>query len=189
MPGDAVKTVVQTYRRIVSPKPMAARVDLTGRNMIVTGGAQDSIGYQVAKTLASWGANVVVTSLGDTGALQRTLREELRTSGGDGDRVTAKPLDLADSRDVSDFAEWYATHCGGELHVLVNNAGVFKDIARRSKTPVLARDGVEIHWRVNFLGTFPPHQSADAAAPAGGTTDRRRPRHLHVLGCAPPGPQ
>ncbi len=37
---------------------------------------------------------------------------------------------------------------------LVNNAGVFKDIAKRSKTTLRAPDGIEIHWRINFLGTF-----------------------------------
>ena len=28
------------------------------------------------------------------------------------------------------------------------------DIAGRSKTPLLTADGVEVHWRINFLGTF-----------------------------------
>ena len=37
---------------------------------------------------------------------------------------------------------------------MVNNAGVFKDIAGRSKTPLVSEDGMEIHWRTNFLGTF-----------------------------------
>ena len=152
--SDTLHTAIQTCRRVVSAKPMAARVDLTGRNAVVTGGARNSIGYQVARTLAAWGADVVVTSLDDTEALERALREELRASGAIEARLTARPLDLADSRSVNNFAQWYADHCGGELHALVNNAGVFRDIARRSKTPILAGDGLEIHWRVNFLGTF-----------------------------------
>ena len=53
MLADSVNVVVQTYRRVLSAKPMAARVDLSGRNVIVTGGARQSIGYQVARTLAA----------------------------------------------------------------------------------------------------------------------------------------
>ena len=151
--NDLTNLIAQTYRRLVSSKPMAEKVDLSGKNIIVTGGAEHSIGYQVAKTLAAWGGDVVVTSLGDTDALQRTLRDDLRAEGCVESRITAWHMDLSDADSVADFAKWYGEHVG-ELSILVNNAGVFKDIAKRSKTPICAPDGAEIHWRINFLGTF-----------------------------------
>ena len=150
---DLGNVVVQTWRRVLRAKPMAERVDLSGKNVIVTGGAQQSIGYQVARTLAAWGADVVVTSLGDTDALQKALRGDLRADGCDESLIAVKHLDLSDSNGVAAFVKWFAERTD-ELHVLVNNAGVFKDIAKRSKSPILAADGIEIHWRINFLGTF-----------------------------------
>lgn len=149
----AVDLVAHTYRRLTQPKPMAAKADLAGKNIIVTGCAENSIGYQVARTLAAWGADVTVTSLGDTEALERTFREDLSAAGHRDSRIAARHMDLSDEQSVAGFARWYEERAT-ELHVLVNNAGVFKDIAGRSKTPILAADGVEIHWRINFLGTF-----------------------------------
>ncbi len=151
--GDLVDLIRHTFRRLTSRRPMAVEVDLSGKNAIVTGGAENSIGYQVARTLAAWGADVVVTSLGDTDALERVLREDLRSEGYEERRITARHMDLSDDGSIADFAGWYAER-EKELHILVNNAGVFKDIARRVKTPICAADGVEIHWRINFLGTF-----------------------------------
>ena len=153
MLADIANVAIQTYRRVLGAKPMATPVDLSGRNVVVTGAAQGSIGYQVARTLAAWEADVVVTTLGDAGALERTLRDDLRAEGRSAHRITAARLDLTDARAVAAFADWCAGRTDA-LHVLVNNAGVFKDIARRSKTPIVALDGIEVHWRVNFLGTF-----------------------------------
>ncbi len=79
--GDPVDLIHRTYRRLTTPKPMAEAVDLSGKNVIVTGGAVNSIGYQVARTLAAWGADVVVTSLGETDKLERVLREDLSAEG------------------------------------------------------------------------------------------------------------
>ncbi len=143
-----------TRRPFMKSKPRAKRVDLSGRNVIVTGCAFNSIGYQVARVLAAWGADVVVTSLGDVEDLQQALRDELPERGSAGGGITAQSMDLSDSASVIRFAHWYREHHSDELHVLVNNAGLFKDIAKRSVSPILASDGEEIHWRVNFLGTF-----------------------------------
>jgi NAD(P)-dependent dehydrogenase (short-subunit alcohol dehydrogenase family) len=54
---------------------------------------------------------------------------------------------------VKDFAGWYAeTH--RTLDVLVNNAGVHLDLMSSWKQPHLLADGVEVHWRINYLGTM-----------------------------------
>ena len=154
---DFVRLVSHTGRRLISEKPMAERVDMTGKNVIITGAARQSIGYEVAKTLAAWGARVTVTSLEDVEPLQQALHSDLREMvGKDGSyksRVVVRHMDLCSPGSVADFVAWYGSN-HDRLHVLVNNAGVFKDIAGLSKTPILSEDGIEIHWRTNFLGTF-----------------------------------
>ena len=155
--NDLARLIFHTGRRLVSQKPMAERVDMTAKNVIITGGARQSIGYEVAKTLAAWGAHVTVTSLEDVEPLQQALHSDLQEMPGKDSsyerRVVARHMNLCDPRSVADFVAWYGSN-HERLHVLVNNAGVFKDIAGLSKTPILSDDGIEIHWRTNFLGTF-----------------------------------
>ena len=81
---------------LLAPKPMAGRVDTTGRYVLVTGASQQSLGYEVARTLACWGAHVVVTCFGDPVSLQQALRDDLDKVGGSGS-VTAQALDLAET--------------------------------------------------------------------------------------------
>ena len=110
----------------------AARVDLSGRRVIVTGATPGSLGDATARTLASWGADVVTTS----------------RSG-----ATGHALDLTDAASVAAFADWYARERGA-LDVLVNNAGIHLDLRATWKQPQLTADGFEIHWRTNYLGTM-----------------------------------
>ena len=138
---------------LLARKPMARRVDMTGRCVLVTGASQQSLGYEVARTLACWGAHVVVTCRGDPMSLQQALRDDLGAVDGSGS-VTAKDLDLADRGSVNAFVSWYREHFGDSLHVLVNNAGILKDVLSRWRNPEFSADGVEIHWRTNYLGTF-----------------------------------
>ena len=151
--GDMVRNGLLHALRLAAPKPRAGRVDLSGRRMVVTGASPGSLGYETARTLAAWGAAVVVTSLDDPAGLERTLRRRLGADGDDGDRVTARRLDLRDRRSVADFANWYADEYS-KLDVLVNNAGILLDPLGRWREPRLSPDGVEIHWRTNYLGTF-----------------------------------
>jgi retinol dehydrogenase-12 len=110
--------------------PSAPRVDLTGRKVLVTGAAAGSIGGETARLLREWGADVVTTT-----------------------RSSSPPLDLGEPQSVKDFAGWYAeTH--RTLDVLVNNAGVHLDLMSSWKQPHLLADGVEVHWRINYLGTM-----------------------------------
>ena len=53
---------------------MAEEVDMSSRNVIVTGTSPRSIGYETAKILASWGATVVVTSARDTELMENSLK-------------------------------------------------------------------------------------------------------------------
>ena len=140
--------------RLFAPKPQAGKVDMSGRRVVVTGASPGSIGYETARTLASWGANVAVTCLEDSGVLQESLRRGLRSIGVNGKRVSAQRMDLCDPRSVAEFARWYGDRHGRELHVLINNAGIHLDLLARHKEPMLSADGFETHWRTNYLGTF-----------------------------------
>lgn len=116
-------------------------VDLTGRRAIVTGGSS-GIGVETAKALASAGAEVTlaVRNIADGEATAREL-----TAATGNLSVTVAQLDLADQHSVADFvARW-----NGELHILVNNAGVMA-------LPSLQRtaEGWELQFATNHLGHF-----------------------------------
>ena len=76
--GDMVRNALLHTFHLVTPKPRARRVDLSGRRMVVTGASAGSLGYEIARTLAAWGAAVVVTALDDPAGLERTLRRRPR---------------------------------------------------------------------------------------------------------------
>ena len=63
---DLGKVALHTAR-LCLPKPCAARVDLTGKNVIVTGASPNSLGFETVCELVRWGANVVADDAGLTG--------------------------------------------------------------------------------------------------------------------------
>ena len=152
MPG-AIRSTLDVLSQAVAPKPRATRVDLRGRHAVVTGVAPRSIGYDIAKTLAGWGASVVGTNLDSTVEIEGRMRSQLEQSGAQPKLINICPLDLCEPRSVNAFVNRYRKQAD-VLHLLINNAGTFKDFAMRRSEPLLAPDGEEIHWRTNFLGTF-----------------------------------
>lgn len=116
-------------------------VDLTGKNIIVTGGAS-GIGIETARALAHAGASITLAVRRPDVA--EPIAEELRRTTGNRN-IHVKPLDLSDLRSVRAFA----TAWNGPLHVLVNNAGVMA-IPEREKTA----QGFEMQFGTNFLGHF-----------------------------------
>ena len=147
----------KTARHVVglfAPKPMAERVDMSGRNVIVTGARPHSLGYETARILASWGASVVATSRRYAVLTEECLKDDLRKAGISEDRLAVRALDLCSVDSVERFAAWCRQTYGEELHVLVNNAGILKDVLKPWKNSPLTEDGFEIHWRTNYLGAF-----------------------------------
>ncbi|MGD8608902.1 MAG: SDR family NAD(P)-dependent oxidoreductase [Myxococcales bacterium] len=136
-------------RRLFVKTKHAEPIDLAGNTSIVTGASPGSLGFATAKTLASWGASVVITTRSNTDALAEAIRAQLDDDAAE--RITAYPLELSNRGSVERFAASFLDD-HPRLDVLVNNAGVHLDLLSRWKTPHLV-DGFEMHWRINYLGT------------------------------------
>ncbi|KAF1854484.1 hypothetical protein Lal_00014320 [Lupinus albus] len=91
-------------------------VDLTGKTMIVTGGAS-GIGIETVRSLAAAGASVTIAARRTDMAeeVARMLREETRNG-----QIDVRPLDLSNLNSVKRFVETWER----PVHALINNAGV-----------------------------------------------------------------
>jgi len=107
-------------------------------------GASRGIGAAIARRLASEGATVIAAAR-TADALERVV-EEIRGAGG---AASAAALDLSDSASIEAAAR-SAIAAHGEVHVLVNNAGVTEDnlILRMS------RDAWDKVLATNLTGVF-----------------------------------
>lgn len=92
--------------------------ELTGKNALVTG-ATGGIGAAIAKTLAKQGAKVVLSS-----TKEEKLQELAAEIGGDVKYVACNLSDIAAVDALFDKAEELA---GGQIDILVCNAGITKD--------------------------------------------------------------
>lgn len=114
----------------------AARMpSLAGRTVVITG-ANSGIGLEAARAFAAHEAHVVL-------AVRDEARGNAAAAQIDG-HTDVRVLDLADLRSIRAFAnEW-----NGEIHLLINNAGVL--VPPFSRT----RDGFELQFGTNHLGHF-----------------------------------
>ncbi|MCI2418824.1 SDR family oxidoreductase [Saccharopolyspora sp. K220] len=131
-----------------------------GRIVIVTGAAR-GIGRGYALEFARQGAKVVVNDLGaevdgtgsSTGPAGEVV-EQIRAAGGE---AIANGADVADFEETKRLVESTVEHFG-DLHVLVNNAGILRDRMLFNMT--------EQEWdaviRVHLKGTFSPLRHAAA---------------------------
>ena len=115
-----------------------AGLDLTGTNVIVTGG-HSRLGLATTRALAAAGASVTV-------AARDTDRATALTAGIEGAAISQ--LDLLDPESIDDFAARW-TRTGRPLHVLINNAAL-------PAPPVVVRDarGYEGQFATGHLGHF-----------------------------------
>jgi 2-deoxy-D-gluconate 3-dehydrogenase len=96
---------------------------LTGRVALVTGGAK-GIGACVARVLADWGARVVLgvrPGQASSEAVNAVVTELTEVAGGSD--AFAVELDVRSAQDAGRAVEEILRRCG-EIHILVNNAGV-----------------------------------------------------------------
>ncbi|RCW82343.1 SDR family NAD(P)-dependent oxidoreductase [Phyllobacterium bourgognense] len=116
-------------------------VDLTGKTMIVTGGAS-GIGVETVKSLAAAGASVTIAARRPEAAAE--IAQTLRKQTGN-QNIDVRQLDLSDLQSVRAFvADW-----DKPIHALINNAGIMA-------LPELdrSREGCEMQFATNFLGHF-----------------------------------
>ncbi len=135
MPNSFSKSVNHVLR-LFAHNPTAKRVEMSGRRVIVTGASGLSLGYETAKILASWGASVVVTCKGNIMSMEDSLNNYLRSIDVGENKVKAHALDLNDVDSANRFATWYGKNYDGRLHVLINNAGIHKNVFNPGKNPL-----------------------------------------------------
>jgi NAD(P)-dependent dehydrogenase (short-subunit alcohol dehydrogenase family) len=109
--------------------------DMTGKTVIVTG-ANSGIGQATARALAAAGARVVL-------AVRNVQKGETAAAAMPGS-TEVRALDLASLASVREFAAAWS----GEIHVLINNAGVMASPLTRTA------DGFESQFGTNHLGHF-----------------------------------
>lgn len=119
-------------------KDVLKGLDLSGRNIVVTGG-YSGIGVETVRALAAAGARVTVPA-------RDRAKAETALSPLPGDIEIAE-MDLADLGSVRAFAENYAAS-GRPLHVLINNAGIMACPETR------VGPGWEAQFATNHLGHF-----------------------------------
>src|SRR4051795_11057449 len=91
---------------------------LDGKAALVTG-ASGGIGAAIARALHAQGANVVLSG---------TRRDALEALAGElGERAHVCPADLRDASEPDQLVE-AAESATGPLHILVNNAGMTRDM-------------------------------------------------------------
>ncbi|TXH05928.1 MAG: SDR family NAD(P)-dependent oxidoreductase [Nevskiaceae bacterium] len=170
-----------TLRSWLVRAPRAQRVDLRGQRAIVTGATPGSLGFETARLLAAWGADVVVSTRRAPETAAAQLRQQLASVPGHG-RVEALALDLCERDSVEHFVARYRERHDA-LELLVNNAGVHLDLLSQWQAPQLTADGHEIHWRTNYLGTMHlTHRLLPLLQRAGGARVVNVVSQLHVKG-------
>ncbi len=93
-------------------------MNLSGKVAIVTGGAR-GIGQAIALKLAEVGADVVVSDIGDAGAVVEQIKALGRKS-------LAVAADVSSSADVTKLVDTTVAELG-RIDILVNNAGITRD--------------------------------------------------------------
>jgi 3-oxoacyl-[acyl-carrier protein] reductase len=118
--------------------------NLAGKKALVTG-ASRGIGAAIAKGLASAGADVALTYLNSSVEAEATVAA-IRASGVRGEAIRA---DAGDGEAVRQAVALAHERLGG-LHILVNNAGIFKRQALQETTD----DEFDRVMAVNLRGAY-----------------------------------
>ena len=129
-----------------------AEVDLDGRVAIVTG-AGGGLGREHALLLASRGAKVLVNDLGGTrdgegggSEMADAVVTEIRDAGGE---AIANYASVADADGATSMVN-DALHEWGRIDVVVNNAGILRDVSFAN----LTTEALDAVLKVHLYGTF-----------------------------------
>jgi len=116
---------------------------MTGKTVLITG-ADGGIGREITRALAKQGAALVMACIDVNAA--RPVCETITKESGTG-AIEIMQLDLASLPSIRNFTRDFFERYQ-QLHVLINNAGVF--CAKRQETA----DGFEKTLGINYLGPF-----------------------------------
>lgn len=94
--------------------------DMTGKNVIVTGGSQ-GLGFGIAAAFCAYGANVVITAR--TVSKVQDAERDLNENYCKGGRCIGIPADSSKAADVA-MVIAKTVEAFGELNIFVNNAGI-----------------------------------------------------------------
>src|ERR1700758_1356038 len=123
---------------------------LSDKVAIVTG-ASKGIGSGIATAFAAEGARVAVNYSSDREGAEQVVREIIDSGG----EAIAVGGDVSKAADVARlFKEVHFAF--GRLHVLVNNAGVF----RFGTVEDITQESFQLHYNINVLGTILTVQEA-----------------------------
>ncbi|KAF2996851.1 hypothetical protein E8E13_003938 [Curvularia kusanoi] len=137
------------FARLYKPQHVPKR-DLTGQTAIVTG-ANSGIGLSIAVALAAQGADVhLACRNADRGA---AAVEQVVARCGDKStaRVRCRILDVGDLSSVRAFCAQWEKDGGGNIDMLVHNAGIASPPTGSSPK---TKEGLNIVYATNFLGSF-----------------------------------
>ncbi len=101
-------------------KNIAQLFDLSGKVAVVTGGAM-GIGKGIAKRLSEGGASILIVDLLKPSAVENVLKD-LRKNGG---KVVYVQADLENINNISKITKKLLDEFS-DVHILVNNAGVYR---------------------------------------------------------------
>jgi NAD(P)-dependent dehydrogenase (short-subunit alcohol dehydrogenase family) len=136
-------------RRRSARKSAARLVRPLSETTVLVTGATDGLGKALAVDVASKGARVLVHGRDDS-RIEETLGELRQRSTSDNTRPYR--ADFASLREVRKLADDVLAN-EGELHVLVNNAGIGTNLPGGGERQE-SEDGVELRLAVNYLAAY-----------------------------------
>ena len=116
-----------------------------GKTAVVTGGGRD-IGRAISVQLAKEGANVVVNYFNSDAGAKETVAE-IESNGG---KAIAVKADVSNLADIQNLKAKTVEAFGGEVHILVNNAG---GLFARKTLQEFDEDFYDLVMNVNFKST------------------------------------
>lgn len=126
---------------------MALTTDLSGQVALITGSAT-GLGASIAKRLAEAGANVIINYSRSSTEAEKTA-DECRAFGVDVQCIQADVAEDEDCRKLANAAVKY-----GQLNILVNNAGITKQVPNHADLAGLDKDDFLRLYAVNVVGPF-----------------------------------
>jgi len=139
-------------------------VDLSGKNIVVTGGA-GVIGAEMSKSLAQCGGNIIIIGIDEAGG-ERVVKE-IEAAGGKACSIVASVTDKAAMENAKDTVH----HTFGTVDILINGAGgnhpkgttddeQYEPNLKQDMKSFFELDeqSVGFVFDLNFIGTFIPSQ-------------------------------